>query len=1019
MVKNLLSLSKLMILIAFSIIVFGTYSAIFIPKESSPDVQLPTVSITATDRGMSPVDVETLITRPIEREVLKLNNIDEVISRSYEGRSYVRISFESGVDIKKAINDVRDKVDVAKSNLPNDTDEPIINESNVALFPIISVGITSETLSQREIIEKSRQIKEGIEDINGVFEVDILGDVEDIVSINVPVRNLYSLNIKPSDISNAIISNNVSLSSGSVDIGNKSDSFSAPGLYKRISDFNKTPVFSSDKTNISLEEIAKVKKDIRDKKSSSFINNNNSITLEISKNIGESSLSVVRQVKEYIEGEDTEFLDIFYMEDSSEDINKMLTSLSNNVLLTMLIVFTIILFFMGLKSAISLSLTIPMSFFITFTLLFLLGYTINSVALFGLILVTGMLVDSAIVVSEYADKIRKEGVKTKDSYIQSSIRMAKPIAVSTITTVFAFLPIMFWPGTTGDFMMYIPLTVIITLISSFFVSLFILPTIAGALSFSSKHKEKKYNRGIIGSLYKKSIIKCIRNPIKVITISIVLALGMVSYYYFYNNGMSFFPSGDSDFISVRVYKEGNKNLESMEYDMKSVSKILEKIDGVSINSSRVRESNYSDSIGNVQLQLKDWRDREDSNTIKDSIIAILDNELPKYLTYKIQQRSRNPGGSNSMKIEASSKNIHKLNNFTNNLIDKLKDSDLGFYSVSTERKNSDKEYQININEEKAKLYGIDKKEISSFISFMTNGVKAGDVTLDDMDEKVDVLIYAKNKERSLNDILSMNILGDNGWIPIKAITSVEREDKTSVIRRTDGKRVINITADANNDVNVFDIIDDVENIIENEKDNFNSIEAKIRGQVEDTEKTSHFMIIAFLSSIILMLSALLYQFNSYIKSLIVFVAVAFSTIGVLFVVSILNQKFSVVFSGLAVLSLAGISINHNIILIDEFLYLKEKGSNSKVAALLSATSRFKPIMLTVLTTSLGLLPMIFEVSVDFLDMEILVGDPAMATWSQMASNIAGGLFISAIISLLLTPTILSFLGNKKKNIQKV
>lgn len=1011
MVKKILGLSKLMVLIAISIILLGVYSAIYIPKESTPDVQLPTVSVVVTNRGMAPIDVETLITRPIEREVLKLNGIDEMISRSFEGRSFVRISFESNVDINEAIDEVKDKVDVAKVDFPSDADEPIISETNVALFPIISIGFTSSELDSRELIEFTRNVKDELESLNGVFEVEMLGDVDDIVSVNVPIRNLYSFDVSPRDIASSIQENNISLPSGSVDTQSSTQFFSSPGLFNNIDDIKEVPVFSSDKASVKLGNFAEIKRDTRDKTSSSYINSKDSITLEVSKNIGYSSLDVAREVKDYIGSIDNDNITIYYMEDSSEDVKNMLTSLSNTVFLTMVVVFFIVFLFMGLKSAISLSLTIPMSFLMTFTVLFLLGYTINNVALFGLVLVTGMLVDSAIIVSEYADKIKKDGIKTKQAYIQSSIRMSKPITISVLTTVFAFLPVMFWPGTTGDFMMYIPLTVIITLLSSLFISLFILPTIAGVFSFRSKQTTVSRKSFII-KYYKKLVIRCLRNPLKLLILSFVLAGSMFTYYYYNNAGMSFFPSGDSDFISVNIFKEGNHSLASMEKDMTLVSDILLDTSGVDINSARVRESSYSDSIGQIQLQLKDWKERADSKEIQDGIRELLDDELPDYLTYEISQRSRGPSSSDGLRLEASSSNIYELNQFATNVMAELEKADLGLVSINTERKNSDKEIQLKINNEKARLFGINKTEVASFISLMTNGVRAGTVTLEDMEDSVDILVYAPENERTIENLLNMNILGEKGWVPIKAITELEEAEKTSVIRRADGERTLVITADVEKEVNLFNIIEDINSIIESEKENFSSIDANIRGQVEDADETSHFMIIAFLTSILLMLSALLYQFNSYIKSLIVFLAVVFSTIGVFFIVSILGQEFSLVFSGLAILSLAGISINHNIILIDEFLYLKEKGYNSKLAALFSATSRFKPIMLTVMTTSIGLSPMIFEVSIDFIKLEVLFGDPAMANWSQMASNIAGGLFISAIISLLLTPTILSFIDNK-------
>lgn len=1018
MVKNILSLSKLMVLIFVAVLVFGTFSILNIPKESSPDVQLPTISISVTNRGMSPEDVETLITRPIEREVIKINGIDEMISRSFEGRSFVRISFQSGLDIKELLDEVRDKVDIAESDFPGDADDPIISETNVALFPIISIGFAGNDISYLELLNEVKIIEEKLERIQGVFEVDVVGDLTEIVTINIPRRNIYGLNLSPRDISNTIIENNTSLSGGSAYMEGDRESFSLSGLAKTLNDIESIPVFSNGRSIVSIGNIGEVLKDVRDPSSSSFIDNKRSVTLEVSKDLGVSSLTVADAVKNVIENNrgtlEDKGVSIYYMEDSSEDVRNMLNSLTNTVILTMLVVAIVIYFFLGLKSSISLVITIPVSFLVTFIFLYLLGYTVNNVALFGLILVTGMLVDSAIVVSDYADKLKQDGYKTKQAYINSSIRMSKPIIISVLTTVFAFLPVLFWPGTIGDFMMYIPLTVIVTLLSSLFVSLFLLPTIAGIFSFKSQVVYKR--KSLIIKCYKKLLIRSIRHPIYVIGITLIAVISMGAFYYYNNNGFEFFPDGDSDFISVNVFKEGSHSLENMESEVNQIAEYLLGTEGVKLISSRVRESDFSDSIGQIQLQLDDWRERERSSDIISNIRNTLDSNIADNIRYTVSQRSRGPGGGGGgdFMLEANSTNIEELNRFIDDTMIQLDKLDVGMVSIDTERKNGGDEIAINIDKSKAKAMGVSQRDVADFISLMTIGVRAGSITLSNMNDSLDMYVMLPRHERTLENVMSMNIIGSNGVVPIRALANIENQEKVSVIRRTDGQRTMIITADFVDGINVFDVIDDINELMVEQSEKFPSVNFSIRGQVEDAQETSYFMIIAFLTSIVLMLSALLYQFNSYLKSLLVFVAVVFSTIGVFFIVSILGQPFGIVFSGLAILSLAGISINHNIILIDEYLHFRNKGYSNKVSSLYAATSRFKPIMLTVMTTSIGLSPMIFKISIDFFEMELVFGDPAMDMWSQMASNIAGGLLISALISLIFTPTILSYMSEEEK-----
>lgn len=1013
MLRNIIKNNKFVIFLSMCAIIAGLMAIRDIPKESSPDVEIPNIGVTVTQEGISPEDAETLLIKPIEREVDTIEGVEEIRSTASEGSAVVRIEFSSSTDMDQALDDVKDAVDSAKADFPDDANEPVINEVNVSLFPIISVGIYGE-IPYGQMVKIGRDLQDDIERVHNVFEVDMIGDLDDIIEINLNMKDISALKIDPVSLVSELSSNNTMINSGDIKTTDNKISIKIPGLIESTEDIENFPIFNNGKQVITLGDISEIKWSNRDRESAAYINEKPAVTLEISKRIGSSIMDVITDSKKAVDDYHLpEGVSVVYMQDQSEEITDMLSNLSNNVILTVIIVFIIMSMFMNIRSAVLVGLTVPLSFLMAFIVLNAMGSTANTVVLFGLIMVTGMLVDSAIVVAESADTMKNNGVPPKIAYVESASRMASPIISSALTTMAAFFPLIFWPGTTGEFMKHLPITVLITLTCSLFVSIIVLPSIAGSLS--GKKKEKREKNKVKSNTFKKIVIKTVRYSKTSICIAIASIFVIGGAYKYLNNGVEFFPKTDADFLQVEVFKEGSHTLSYMESHVREIEDTLLDIEGIETIYTSISESNDDNSIGMIRVDLVDWEERKTSDEIKKIIRNTID-EASLGIDYEMSEKSNGPSSGKPISIQLMGSNLDELNQASTEFVAKVQALE-GTVDASIERKDAGKEWKIDIDRQKASAYGVDIQKSGAMITMLTSGLKVTTINVDGHDDDIDVLARLSESERNAGNLKNLNILNDDQqYISLNSISEIVEGDKVASIKRLDMKRTMKIESNVEAGYQTDAIMQKIKTEIAPDiMGKFETVDVVFKGENEDSAETMAFMMSAFLIAIGLMMCVLLQQFNSFRKAIIVFFAVVFSVFGVLAVLMLLGQPFGVVFSGLAILSLAGISINHNIILIDEFNDIRAtRNCTIAYAAVKAASNRFRPIMLTVLTTSIGLLPMMFEISVDFINMDITVGDPSMAMWSQLASNIAGGLFFSALISLLVTPALITVFHRDKK-----
>jgi len=552
----------------------GAYTGI--PKESNPDVAIPMMYVSMTLDGVSPEDGERLLVRPMEHELRSLEGLKEMTSVASEGHASVMLEFDAGFNSDQALNDVREKVDMARSRLPSEADEPSVHEINVALFPVFSVGL-SGPVSQRELVTIARELRDNLEAIPEVLEVDIGGDREDMLEIIVDPQVLDTYGIDYMQLFNMVSNNNRLVAAGSLDTGAGRITMKVPGVIENLNDILNMPLKVSGDSVVTFADVATISQSFKDPQGFARINGKPAIVLEVKKRAGANIIATIDQARHIIEQAKALFppgMEVNYIMDQSTEVKSMLDDLLNNVLTAVVLVLILIIATMGMRSAILVGITIPGAFLTGILLIYLIGFTMNIVVLFSLILVAGMLVDGAIVVSELADRNVAEGQHPKRAWANAASRMAWPIIASTATTLAVFAPLLFWPGMMGQFMKYLPATVILCLLASLIMALVFLPTLGGMAKPRTTNTQN-VSVSKAGRYYASALAKCLHRP----RTTLLGMLGGMAFIYttygFFNHGVEFFPAVEPESAQVWVRARGDLSIYERDTILKKVENRLQ------------------------------------------------------------------------------------------------------------------------------------------------------------------------------------------------------------------------------------------------------------------------------------------------------------------------------------------------------------------------------------------------------------------------------------------------------------
>ncbi|MCD1597803.1 efflux RND transporter permease subunit [Rheinheimera aquimaris] len=1001
------SRASIMLLIFLFIAGISAYQSI--PKEANPDVAIPMMYVSMSLDGISPEDGERLLIRPMEHELRSLEGIKKMTSTASEGHASVMLEFDAGFDADQALADVRVKVDAARSKLPSEAEEPVVNEINVGLFPVLSVGL-SGPVSENQLVYIARQLQENIEAIPEVLEVDIGGDREDLLEIVVDPQVLEGYGLDYQQLFNLVSNNNRLVAAGSLDTGAGRMSMKVPGVIEDLDDVLSMPIKVDGDTVITFADVATISRSFKDPLGFARINGQPAVVLEVKKRSGANIISTIEQTKALIDEASSRFPDgmhINYIMDQSKEVKSMLSDLLNNVLTAVVLVLILIIATMGVRSAVLVGITIPGAFFAGILMIAALGYTMNIIVLFALILVAGMLVDGAIVVSELADRHLAEGQTPKQAWANAAGRMAWPIIASTATTLVVFMPLLFWPGVVGQFMKYLPATVILCLLASLFMALIFLP-VMGSLS-KAKTTPQDTQQSRAGKAYRGLLDRLLRRPgftfIGMLGAMVLIFLA----YGKYNHGVEFFPSVEPESAQVWVRARGDMSIYEKDALLKQVEQRLLGLSEVKALYARSMASSSgelaADVVGTLQFQFIDWHDRRKAAQILDEMRS-LTADIPGIIL-EFRQQEEGPSGGKPIELQVSSMESAATDKAVAKIISQMQQLG-GFVDIEDDRSLPGIEWRLEVDRAEAARFGADVLTVGNAVQMISNGLLLAKYRPEYASDEVDIRVRFPQSWRSLDQLQRLTIQTSRGQVPLGNFVELVPAPKTSIIKRIDSNRAVTIKADL---APGFQVTERLKALLGSDIKLPDNVHVKTAGESADQQEAMTFLLGAFATAIFLMLMILLVQFNSWYQTLLILSAIIFSTAGVLLGLLVNGQSFGIVMVGMGIIGLAGIVVNNNIVLIDTYNQLRDSGLSAFEAALETGCLRLRPVLLTSITTVLGLMPMVLAVNVNLLEPSLGFGAPSTQWWTQLSSAIAGGLTFATVLTLFLTPCML-VLGEK-------
>lgn len=1008
--------SRVVLLILAFLLIAGSISWINIPKESAPDVAVPIVYVSLNHEGISPDDAERLLVRPMEKELQSVEGLKEMKSTASEGHASLILTFYAGHDIKRALDDVREKVDTAKSELPADTDEPIVQEVNFALFPIITVAL-SGPVPERALIQIARNLKDRLESIPTVLKADIGGDRERLMEIIVDPVVLETYGVRFDQVIDLIYNNNKLVAAGAVDTGSGRMVIKVPGVVEGLEDVTSLPIKVDGDTVVTLGDVALVRSTFKDPQGFARVGGQPSLTLEISKRIGANIIETIDAVQAIVEEERARWPDtirVAYLQDQSKQIKTMLSDLTNNVLTAIMLVMIIIVAALGLRSAILVGIAIPGAFLTGILVISALGYTLNMVVLFSLILVVGMLVDGAIVISELAERNRADGMKLRESFMAASKRMSWPVTASTMTTLAVFLPLLFWPGMVGQFMKYLPITVIICLSASLAMALIFIPVLGGSLGGETRPAVHSRDTGKAGQVYRTILAKLLKSPGMVLAVAVAALIGTYIIYGNFGRGVEFFPNVEPEFAQVQLHARGDLSIHEKDALLREVEKRILDMRELKTISSRSFNSvsgtdRAEDVVGVIMLEFIDWEQRRKANEILEEMKQRTSDIAGVMIEFT--KAEHGPTQGKPIQIQVASRDQDRLMEAATR-IKQIMNKIPGLVGIEDSLPQPGIEWRLQIDREQAARYGADVTTLGQSVQMLTGGIKVTDYRPDDTDDEVDIRVRFPVSERNLERLNHLTISTSRGQIPIGNFVTIVPAHKTGTVTRVDGQRVVIIKSDVEEGLLVDDLVSSIKDRLLKENPD-PLISVTFKGEDEEQREAAVFLMTAFGIAIFLMTVILVTQFNSLYQALLVLSAIVFSTAGVLIGLLVTYQPFGIVMVGLGIIALAGIVVNNNIVLIDTYNRIRQDEGLSPVeAALETGSLRLRPVFLTAITTVLGLMPMVLSLNINLIERHVAYGAPSTQWWTQLSSAIAGGLTFATVLTLVLTPCML-VLGERK------
>lgn len=1030
MVRFLVNRATLVRLLIVIILLFGTRVYLSLPREAAPDVDIPVVLVATAYIGVSPKDIETLVTIPIENELASLKDLKKMSSTSAEGASIVSLEFEPEVVIEDALQKVRDRVNRARTKLPNDVEETDIREISFSDFPIVIITIAG-AVDEQKLKSLGETLAEQVRRIDGVLEAKVTGGREREILVAVDPIRLAHYGFSLEDVTNAIRDENVNIPGGNVTVGDARFLLRVPGEFADGRELENVAIKRVGDRPVFIRDVARVVDGPARRQSYARMNQQPAVSVAVSKRVGANILHVVEQVialSATHEENWPEGVTFRAMGDQSKFVNDMVSELENGIITALLLVMAVIMFFMGARNSLFIAAAIPLSMLLAMIVIWAIGFTLNMMVLFSLILALGMLVDNAIVLVENIYRHVELGSDLKTAAIEGTQEVARAVIASTATTVAAFAPLFFWGGMMGEFMGYMPKTVVAVLVASLVVALGILPVLTSTLMKVGPPRDTKAPPKKIMTTYTNVLAWSIDHRYVSAAIGFVALIGTFVSYKYLNHGTEFFADTDPNraFISVRA--PDGTDLEATDYIVRQVEALLRQEENIDVFVAETGLSGGNDPMAGSQsasnmaritidfLPDRNQAKRGDKVRVEpatDTIERVRAGiEGIAGATFVIDKENMGPPVGPPIAVEVSGDDFDAVGALAAAVRRELSGIP-GVTEVTDNYRTGRPEMRLRIDRGAAKRVGANTKKVASTIRTAVAGTVAS--TIRDGEDEYDILVQVDEAHRSnLQSVLSLRIPGrldtspDTFSVPLSAVASYELAGGSGSIRHIDQELVVTITANVTDGFNENEVRSKVEEHLA-QRESAAGFNLRLGGANDEQRDAQEFLSNAFVIALFLIGIILVAEFNRLDLALVILASVVLSLIGVLWGLVITGTPFGIMMTGLGVISLAGIVVNNAIVLLAYVEQLRERGLEVRQALIEAGITRFRPVVLTAITTMLGLVPMAVGVSFDFRAFKWIIGSQSSAWWGPMAVAVIFGLAVATVLTLVMVPTLYSIL----------
>ena len=1007
--------------IFISVILFGFIALEKLPIEELPAVNLDFAVIVTSYPGASSEEIERIISIPIEDALSKVEDIDEITSKSEPGKSVFMIKFVENIkNYDQRISDMESVLNKIP-NMPskNEMFGPFIYKIATGdTEPIISVMLSSDnytTKSFKLIAEELKRLLMG--KIKDIKDISIAGvkNKEVVIKVSIDKLNRYSLTID--DIVFAINKNNFRIPGGQLNVNGKEFIVKTVGNFKNIKQIKNIIVKSNNLgMQLKLGDIAIIKKQELKGGIKAFLNSKNSVSLYVMRKHGSNIVKITKNIKKYASKyiKNKENIDISYRNDQGERVHKSISILKNNAILGIVLVAILLLIFLGWRPAFLAVIGIPFSFLAAFLMMYFFGYTINSLSIFAMILVSGMLVDDAIVVIENVYRYREEGYSPYDAALKGTNEIIWPVISSILTTIAAFLPLLTISGVMGKFLKEMPIIVTFTLIASLLEAITVLPVHLYEMKKLNKKKKQKNNWWLLIINTYKSILFW---ALKLRYLTIILAFIMLGYSIYLAKGLNIvmFSSSTTDKLNAKLELPENTDIEETTKYLKKIEEFTLKkfhpkyVKAIVSIAGRVIEDNrwlVREHVAEIRMDLT-TEDKKIHEKIKSEIRKKV-NSIPKIVNFEFFKNANGPPMGRAIDISITGEELGVLVKIGEKIISFLRKTD-GVVDLRSSIIEKNNQIEIIPNMDAINKANLSLSQIALIVRGFTAGKYAGKYQDRDGKELSIWVRLNRKHEYILDDIRNFPIRTPNGkLLKIGDLVKLKEVQKLAKIKRRNGVREIRIKANINslkttsNKVNKK-ISKELRPKLEKKYKGYN---ITLKGEAEDQKHAIHDVLIAFLMALILIYAILGIQFNSFLQPLIILTAIPFSLIGVAIGLHVSNLPLSFM-AMISLVALIGIVVNDSIILVDlinkliDKTKITDKVIDKKIILIEAGSIRLRPIILTTVTTIGGLIPMAFFAT------------GASKTWQPMAVTIIWGIGFATILTLFIIPVIYKILDDIK------